>query len=134
MIKLIKKMEKINYKRIRTLEDIKRRKRVLAKRARIREKIMKRRLRQIQSTATPVFIYDQFVKSIKMENSVLSVLPFLTTFIEPLKSHFFKKGNLKKTLPLIGGVGVGIAALFAFFKFKNKWNNNPKTDDENLFI
>lgn len=134
MTKLKKKMAKINYNKIRTLEDIRRRKKVLAKRARIREKILSRRFETIQNTATPVYFYEQFVKSIKMENSILSVLPFLTQFFEPIKFYFKKKGNLKNILPIAGGVGAGITALFTFFKFKTRKRNTQETNEENLFI
>jgi len=127
-------MLKINYKNIRTVEDIRRKKKIINKHARIRERIIVKRFRKLESVATPVYFYEQFVKEIKMEDTVLSLLPYLAKLIEPVKGFLLSKGNFKKIFPILGGVGAGLTALLAIFKLKRTKNSSSETQDENLFI
>lgn len=126
-------MAKRNYSYIRTIEDLRRTKRKIAKKARFREIILKRRFKRFQGTATPIYFYEQFVKSINMQNSVLDTLPFVAKILEPLKNKIFKNKNFKTVIPILGGLGAGITALFAMFKVRNN-KNKPNIEEDDLFI
>jgi len=127
-------MVKINYKNISSIEDIRRKKKVLKKYTRYREKIIIRRFNKFKSEATPVYFYEQFIKTVNLQDSVLSVLPHLAKLGEPLGKYLKGKGVMKKVLPLLGGVGVGLIILLAVFKKKMKQSKPETSDADELFI
>jgi len=127
-------MEKYNYSKIKTLSDIKRRKRVLKRKARIRERILLRKLNIAKDVATPAYFYDQFLKGVKMENSIFTILPYAAKLGEPLLNKLKQSGGFKKIFPIIGGVGVGVAGLFAFLKKFKKNSTISDNTDEELFV
>jgi len=71
-------MVKINYRNISSIDDIRRKKKVLKKYTRYREKIIIKRFNRFKSEVSPVYFYEQFIKTINLQDSILSVLPHLS--------------------------------------------------------
>jgi len=127
-------MKKNSYSKIKNLSDIKRYKRILNKRIRIRQRVLLRKINVVKNVATPTYFYEQFLKGVDMENSVFTMLPFVAKLGSPVLDKFKNSKSFKKFIPIVSGLIIVSAGLFAFIKRrKNKRNTTVKTDEE-LFI
>ncbi len=115
-------MQKNNYSKIRNIKDLQKRKRLLKRKVKIYELRLKRRLLITKNAATPSFLYEQAIKSVNMENSMLSLFPFIAKVTQPLFNKIKEKVPFKKVLPVAGAIIAGIVGYVVYKKYKARKN------------
>lgn len=133
-------MKKQNKKfhTISNLRQLQRNKYVLSKKIKIREKLLKRRLKNFQATITPEFVYEEALKTAKMQDSVLKFIPQLLKMKIPQGAGAKlggMSGDSKKQMliGLFSGLGASITSMFAFRNRKTS-KQKDKYPDEQMFI
>ena len=136
MFSCIPLLKKSNLSEIKNITQLRRRKRILEKKIRIREKLLKRKVKIFQDTLSPNYVYNEFLKTIKMDDSLLNLAPQALKLKAPIEQLFRKRGDTKQMLvALFGSLSAGILSFFAL-KRKKK-TSVPRKDKESgsqLFI
>ena len=131
------KRKKSNISEIKNITQLRRRKRILEKKIRIREKLLKRKVKSFQDTLSPNFVYNEFLKTIKMEDSLLNLAPQALKLKAPIEQLLKKRGNSKQMLvALFSSLSAGVLSLFALKRRKSR-RSVPRKDVESgsqLFI
>ena len=129
------KRKKVNYHQIKNLSQLRRHKKILSKKIYLREKLLKRRIDNFQKALTPEFVYSEFLKNIKMQDSILAVIPSALKLKFPSKKanfNFKPKKNL--LIAIFSGLGAGITSMFAYKLKKSKSISSELDSDKQLFI
>ncbi len=128
------KKRRKKFHKIKNLSQLQRNKRILDKKIRIREKILKRRLKSFQATLTPDTVYDEVLKTTKMQDSLLRFIPQLLKMKLPAGTKLNDDSKKQIMLALFSGLGASIASVFAFRRRKAKTSKKEKFPEEQLFI
>ena len=129
--------KKSNIKDIKNITQLRRRKRILEKKIRIREKLLKRKMKSFQDSLSPNYVYNEFLKGIKMEDSLLNLAPKALKLKAPIEQLLRKSGDTKQMLvALFSSLSAGILSFFALKRRKSR-RSVPRKDVESgsqLFI
>ena len=125
--------KKTKYQDINNLARLRREKKILSKKIRIREKLLKRRVKKIQKIITPDYVYTEILKTVKMEDSLLVHAPKVLKLKVPIQNVLSNQDGKKMIVPLLSGLGAAITSFFAMRK-KKKIITENNNSEEQMFI
>jgi len=128
------KKRKKNYHKITNLNQLQRNKRILEKKIRIREKILKRRVKNLQQNISPDILYNEGLKATKMQDSVLRFIPQLLKMKMPAGGKLSGDTKKQALIAVFSGLGASIASVFAFRSKKANITKKEKYAEEQMFI
>ncbi len=128
------KKRKKSYHKIKNLSQLRRNKRILEKKIRIREKILKRRVKSLQQNISPDMLYNEGLKATKMEDSLLRFVPQLLKMKLPAGGQLSGDTKKQALIALFSGLGASVASVFAFRSKKFNLSKKEKIAEEQMFI
>jgi hypothetical protein len=119
------KIKTVRY--VSSLEDIRRLKRSLKKKMAIQEQKVVESLNIARVITTPQNIYNEMLKSFKLEESIWTLLPLFLKYKDSLVQKLGNLSGKKKIWILLGSAVVGVLGFFIFQKM-----NKTSQEDENF--
>lgn len=107
---------------IETLDDLRHKRMLLAKKAQKKEKKIKKKLNKLKTAATTPVLYDELLSEFDLQHSLLNMLPMILKYREQIGSlGFFKniKNSPQKRFAVITLGAVG-ASLYTYFRLTTR--------------